>query len=84
MVRIRLTRKGTTKLPFYRIVVADGRKPRDGRFIEQIGWYDPAAKPERSKVDLDRYRHWVSRGARPSETVAQVVRRFEKAAAKAS
>ncbi len=80
MVRVRMTRKGASKIAFFRIVVADGRSPRDGRFIEQIGWYDPKANPAKSQVNLERYKYWVARGALPTDTVAQVVRRFEKSA----
>lgn len=84
MVRVRLTRKGASKRAFYRIVVADGRSPRDGRFIEQLGWYDPQAEPAQMKVDLERYKYWIGVGARPSDTVAQLTRRWAKAQAAAS
>ena len=79
MVRVRMTRKGTTRVAFFRIVVAPSRCPRDGRFIEQLGWYDPKAKPAKVKVNVERYHHWIKKGAVPSETVAQLVKRFEKA-----
>jgi small subunit ribosomal protein S16 len=69
---------------FYRIVVADGRSPRDGRFIEQLGWYDPQAEPAKVEIDLARYKYWIGVGARPSETVAQLTRRAAKAAAAAA
>lgn len=83
MVRIRLTRKGTTKRAFFRIVVADARSPRDGRFIEQVGWYDPLPNPAKVKLNLDRYRHWIKIGAKPTETVAQIAKRYEKALSEA-
>jgi small subunit ribosomal protein S16 len=73
-LRIRLARGGAKKRPFYRIVVADSRSPRDGRFIEKIGSYNPmVAKdhPERIKLDEDRAKHWISVGATPSERVAR-------------
>ena len=84
MVRVRMTRKGTTKRSFFRIVVADERSPRDGRFIELIGWYDPVPNPPKLKLNLDRYKHWVGVGARPTETVAQIVKRHQKATAAAA
>ncbi|NMC69621.1 MAG: 30S ribosomal protein S16 [Myxococcales bacterium] len=79
MVRVRMTRKGTSKRSFFRIVVADERSPRDGRFIEQVGWYDPLPNPAKVKLNLERYRHWLKVGARPTETVAQIAKRYEKA-----
>lgn len=74
MVRIRLRRMGAKKMPFYRVVVADQRSPRDGRFIESIGTYDP--HPEQPAVTIDRERaaHWISVGAQPSEAVARILR----------
>lgn len=71
-VCIRLARQGSKKRPFYRIVAADRRSPRDGRFIEQLGFYDPR-KPD-FRLDLVRYKHWVDTGARPSDTVASLVK----------
>ena len=68
MVKIRLRRMGAKKAPFYRIVVADSRCPRDGRFIEEIGTYDPMAEGENIKVDLERAKYWISNGAQPTET----------------
>lgn len=76
MVRIRLRRMGAKKKPFYRIVVADKRSPRDGRFIETIGTYDPLTEPETVELKLDRAAHWVSVGAQPSEAVARLLRKF--------
>jgi small subunit ribosomal protein S16 len=72
-VRLRLARMGRKKRPFYRIVAADQRAPRDGRFIERLGYYDPMKKPVDLKVDLDRIDYWLSVGACPSETVASLI-----------
>lgn len=74
MVRIRLRRMGANKKPFYRIVVADKRSPRDGRFIETIGTYDPLTEPETVTLRSDRAAHWLSVGAQPSEAVARILR----------
>ena len=63
MVKIRLRRMGAKKAPYYRIVVADSRSPRDGRFIEEIGMYDPMADGEKIKVDMERAKYWISNGA---------------------
>ena len=68
-VKIRLKRMGMKKKPFYRVVVADIRSPRDGRFIEEIGYYNPMTKPAEIKVDNDRARYWLSVGAQPTDTV---------------
>ncbi len=68
-VRIRLKRMGAKKKPFYRIVVADSRYPRDGRFIEEIGYYNPTTKPTTFEVDAEKVRQWISKGAKPSDTV---------------
>lgn len=68
-VRIRLKRMGAKKKPFYRIVVADSRYPRDGRFIEEIGYYNPTTEPTTLEVDTEKARQWISKGARPSDTV---------------
>lgn len=75
MVRIRLRRMGAKKKPFYRIVVADKRSPRDGRFIETIGTYDPLTEPETVEMKLDRAAHWLSVGAQPSEAVARLLKK---------
>ena len=80
-VRIRLKRIGTTNTPVFRIVVADGRSPRDGKFIEEIGTYHPLKKGENVAMDLPRAEHWISKGAQPSETVASFIRRARKTAA---
>ena len=69
MVKIRLRRMGGKKAPFYRIVVADSRYPRDGRFIEEVGYYDPMKEPVVLKVDEDKVKDWLSKGAQPTETV---------------
>jgi len=68
-VKIRLRRMGAKKSPFYRIVVADSRSPRDGRFIEQIGTYNPLTEPVSVKIDEDKALDWMSKGAKPSDTV---------------
>jgi small subunit ribosomal protein S16 len=80
-VRIRLRRVGTKNVPCYRIVVADGRSPRDGRFIENVGTYDPRKTGENFKVDLERVKHWMQRGAQPSNTVRSFLKKAERAAA---
>jgi small subunit ribosomal protein S16 len=80
-VSIRLARQGSKKKPFYRVVATDKRSPRDGRFIEQLGFYDPRKK--QFDLDQQRYEHWLSHGALPSETVAQLVKKKAKAAAAA-
>jgi small subunit ribosomal protein S16 len=84
MVTIRLTRAGGRKVPFYRVVAADSRSPRDGRFIEQLGVYDPLRDPVEFRVDEQRLQHWLKNGALPSETVSQLLRRQRKAAAPAA
>ncbi|MDE0197573.1 MAG: 30S ribosomal protein S16 [Caldilineaceae bacterium] len=73
MVRIRLRRMGAKKKPFYRIVVADQRSPRDGRFIENIGTYDPMTDPPTVDIKSERAGHWLSVGAQPSEAVARLL-----------
>ncbi|HEY7736605.1 MAG TPA: 30S ribosomal protein S16 [Candidatus Limnocylindrales bacterium] len=73
-VRIRLTRVGATKQPSYRLVVADSRKARDSRSIETIGHYNPRSEPIELNVDADKARAWLEKGARPSETVARLLR----------
>lgn len=74
-VRIRLRRMGAKKRPFYRIVVADSRSPRDGRVIEEIGYYNPIAEPADIKVDADRAKAWLSTGAQPSDTVKDLLKK---------
>ena len=73
MVKIRLKRMGTTKRPVYRLVVADSRSPRDGRFIEAIGFYDPLPHPAVVRIDEDRVRVWIGRGARPSDSARDLL-----------
>ena len=75
MVKIRLRRMGAKKAPFYRIVVADSRYPRDGRFIEEIGYYNPVENPAELKVDVDRAQAWVKTGAQPTETVRDLLKK---------
>ena len=75
MVKIRLRRMGAKKAPFYRIVVADSRYPRDGRFIEEIGFYNPVANPAELKVDVDRAQAWIKTGAQPTETVRDLLKK---------
>ncbi len=82
-VAIRLRREGAKKRPFYRITVADQRMPRDGRFIELIGTYDPKQKGDNFKIDLSRVDYWISNGARPSETVNSIIKKARKLAKKA-
>jgi small subunit ribosomal protein S16 len=79
-VRIRLRRVGTKNVPSYRIVVADGRSPRDGRFIENLGTYDPRKAENNFKVDLERAKFWLSKGAQPSDTVRSILKRAERQA----
>ena len=83
MVTIRLARAGAKKKPFYKVVVADHRFPRDGRFIELIGTYDPKAKEHGIKLRLDRIEHWVNQGAQPSDTVRDIVNTAKAALPKA-
>ena len=75
MVKIRLRRMGAKKAPFYRIVVADSRSPRDGRFIEEIGTYNPMLEPSEFKVDADKVREWMKNGAQPIETVKTLLKK---------
>jgi small subunit ribosomal protein S16 len=73
MVKIRLMRMGATKRPFYRVVVADARSPRDGRFIENIGKYHPLEDPSLVEIDQDRALHWLSKGAQPTDQVRKLL-----------
>ena len=82
-VRIRLKRVGTRNTPVYRIVVADNRSPRDGKFIEEIGTYEPLKRGENVKFDLERAKYWVGKGAQPSDTVASFIRKASRAPAPA-
>ena len=75
MVKIRLRRLGAKKAPFYRIVVADSRYPRDGRFIEEIGTYNPLTDPATVEVDADRAQEWIKKGAQPTDTVRGILKK---------
>lgn len=77
MVKIRLHRMGAKKNPFYRIVVADSHSPRDGKFIEEIGTYDPLSTPSGIKVDGERAKYWIANGAQPTETVRALLKKAE-------
>lgn len=76
-VKIRLRRMGAKKAPFYRIVVADSRFPRDGRFIEEIGYYNPLKEPVDLKVDAEKVNKWISNGAQPTDTVKALLKKHE-------
>ena len=75
MVKIRLRRMGAKKTPFYRIVVADSRYPRDGRFIEEIGTYNPLAEPTVVNINADRAQEWIKNGAQPTDTVRGILKK---------
>lgn len=75
MVKIRLRRMGAKKAPFYRIVVADSRYPRDGRFIEEIGYYNPLTDPAEVKVDAEKVQKWIGNGAQPTDTVKSLLKK---------
>lgn len=75
MVKIRLRRMGAKKAPFYRIVVADSRYPRDGRFIEEIGTYNPLVEPAEVKIDAEKAQQWIKNGAQPTDTVKALFKR---------
>lgn len=77
-VKIRMTRMGSNKKPFYRVVVADSRSPRDGRFIEQLGYYDPRAEKDGLKLDVVKANEWIKNGAKPTETVKKLIKRVEE------
>jgi small subunit ribosomal protein S16 len=78
MVTIRLARYGAKKKPFYRIVVADSRSPRDGRFIDLLGFYDPKKNPAVVQFKKDKLNQWLQQGAQPSPTVAQLIRKAQR------
>ena len=80
MLRIRLTRMGAKKKPFYRVVVTERRQARDGRFVEIVGHYDPKVDPPSINLNLERVHHWMERGAQPSETVHSLLRKAAKPA----
>ena len=77
MDKIRLRRVGAKKAPFYRVVVADSHFARDGRFIEEIGTYDPLTEPATIKIDMERAKYWISNGAQPTDTVRGLLKKAE-------
>lgn len=83
-VRLRLARGGAKKRPFYRIVAADTRSPRDGRFLEKLGTYNPNTDPSTVELDMPRVEYWLGTGAQPSETVARLIKNFGNASDEAS
>lgn len=74
-VVLRMTRRGAKKKPFYRIVAADSRSPRDGKFLEMLGTYDPLKSENNLKIDLEKVASWINKGAKPSETVASLLKK---------
>jgi small subunit ribosomal protein S16 len=82
-VSIRLRREGTKNRPYYRVIVADRRSPRDGKFIELIGTYDPKKPGDNSTLNIDRVEYWISNGAQPSDTVRSLIKKNRKATATA-
>ncbi|MBP5303879.1 MAG: 30S ribosomal protein S16 [Clostridia bacterium] len=74
-VRIRLRRMGAKKAPFYRVVVADSRYPRDGRFIEEIGYYNPLVEPVDIRIDVEKAQKWIANGAQPTDTVKELLKK---------
>ena len=76
-VKIRLRRMGAKKAPFYRIVVADSRYPRDGRFIEEVGYYDPTKNPSVVSIDSEKVKKWLANGAQPTDTVRVLLKKSE-------
>ncbi len=74
-VKIRLRRMGAKKTPFYRVVVADSRYPRDGRFIEELGTYNPLAEPSEFKIDAEKAKKWIANGAQPTDTVKALLKK---------
>jgi small subunit ribosomal protein S16 len=83
-VRVRLTRVGSKKNPIWRVVVADQRSPRDGRFIETIGQYNPQTEPSTIRLDEERLQHWLARGAQPTGSVKQLVKAYAKSGGSAA
>lgn len=73
-VKIRLRRMGAKKAPFYRVIVADSRSPRDGRFIDEIGYYDPTKEPSVIKIDAEKANKWIANGAQPTDTVEKLLK----------
>jgi small subunit ribosomal protein S16 len=82
MLSIRLRRAGATRKPHYRVVVADSREPRDGRFVEVLGHYDPRKDPAVVKIDTERTEYWIGKGAQPSDTVRSLLKQQAKQPAK--
>ena len=78
MVKIRLRRMGAKKAPFYRVVVADSRYPRDGRFIEEVGYYDPMTNPATVKLDNEKIAKWIANGAQPTDTVKSIIDKYSE------
>ncbi|MBO5453804.1 MAG: 30S ribosomal protein S16 [Clostridia bacterium] len=76
-VKIRLRRMGSKKAPFYRVVVADSRFPRDGRFIEEIGTYNPLKQPSEIKIDAEKAKKWIANGAQPTDTVKAMLKKAD-------
>lgn len=76
-VKIRLRRMGAKKAPFYRVVVADSRYPRDGRFIEEIGYFNPLTDPAEIKIDGEKAKKWIANGAQPTDTVKELLKKSE-------
>lgn len=74
-VKIRLRRMGAKKAPFYRVVVADSRSPRDGKFIEELGYYNPITEPAEVKIDAEKAKKWLENGAQPSDTVKSLLKK---------
>ena len=74
-VKMRLSRPGMKKAPFYRVIVADSRSPRDGRFIEEIGYYNPLTEPAEIKIDAEKAKKWIANGAQPTETVKSLLKK---------
>jgi small subunit ribosomal protein S16 len=83
-VKIRLARQGAKRAPFYRVVATDSRSPRDGRFIEQLGVYDPTRSPAEFRYDEARMAHWLGVGATPSDTIRELLKKAQRAAAEAA
>ena len=75
MLKIRLRRMGQIHAPFYRVIVADSRSPRNGRFIEEIGTYNPCVEPSEIKIDAEEAKQWIANGAQPTETVAKLLKK---------
>ncbi len=74
-VKMRLTRMGAKKAPFYRVIVADSRSPRDGRFIEELGYYNPLTEPAEIKIDAEKAKKWLANGAQPTDTVKALLKK---------